>query len=244
MKKLLLPALTALLLAAALYGCAARDADTSATPPASADASAAAATEPAAAPPTSEPLPLTELAYSKTFPVSETEVLYATAKYPQTGLAVIDAYFADVLEKFDASADQLARDLSGYTEDGGGAAIPYELDDSYELKINGPYFFSVHRTIYSYMGGIHPSSDDKCDTFLIAGGRRVALAELFTVPRTEYTARLIAVFQAFMDEAGSDMFFSDAADMLSESFPEDRYSVTEDGLEFYFPPIEIAPYAY
>jgi hypothetical protein len=228
---------SAAFLCAVLSGCAVEP--PASTPPAS--------TGDAATPPASNTADVPDvspedLTYDDAIVISDVEVLYVSARYPQPGIPAIDAFYAEELEKFKTSAESLAQTFRDYGPNNllHPEGMFYELRDTYEVRSDGD-LYSVHRTLYSYTGGAHDYNDDVCDTFLRSNGRRVTLGELFTVTRPEYVEACTRAFEQFVALYG-DMLFPDALSYISEDFPESRFCVSGYGLEFYFPAYSIASY--
>jgi hypothetical protein len=178
-----------------------------------------------------------EIIYSETFEVGGTS-LFAMASFPRTGLRAIDDYYEAEAERFKAAASALAEELRD-TE--APSYPPLEYSARGEIVRDGGVF-SVRREIYTYTGGAHSGGDTVCDNFRLPGGERLSLDDVFTVPREEYTERLLAFFDTFID-SNPEPFFPDAKETLREGFPYERFCAADGGLEFYFPPYIIGPYS-
>lgn len=200
--------------------------------------------EPSATPsPVPIPLTIADTEYHSTLAVSDALRLEVTARYPLTNVAAIDAYYDDQLRQFVSSAELIARESGGDAPL--GVADVYSTEDDYEIVLNDGVYLSVHRTVTDYLGGAHPGHTDKCDTFLAADGRRISLDDLFAVPRDEYTPRLTAYFDTYIDR-DRDRFYDGAKQNIRLVFPYDAFCVTGTAdayLRFYFSPYTVAPYA-
>jgi hypothetical protein len=178
-----------------------------------------------------------EIIYSETLDLGGRS-LFVMSSFPRTGIRAIDDYYEAETASFKAAAAALADDL----REEQSPQLPLEYSESSEIVRDGGGVFSVRREIYIYTGGIHANYYTVCDNFRLPDGGRLALDDVFAVPREEYAERLLAFFGAFID-ADADVFFPDAKDTLRESFPYEMFCVTDGGLEFYFPPYVIGPYS-
>lgn len=126
---------------------------------------------------------------------------------------------------------------------------PYVLDISYEIVSHSDTVVSLVFAIYDFTGGAHGNTYFQTFTFDLAAGTVITLSDIFTD-----TAQALEVI-APLAEADLVQQFTDAgapdfdADWLHEGTSPDamnyvNFALDATDLVFYFPPYQVAAYAF
>jgi hypothetical protein len=173
--------------------------------------------------------------YQNTFKQGGAETLTADGSFPQTGAAVIDAYYAGCRDDFERLCEARAEDAARDT-------TPYRIDADFTVECSAGGILSVSRHISQFSGGAHGSTAVYCETFSVGTGRLLTLDDFFAAGREEYTARLLESVLAVIDARPGE-FWPDAKQLAEDLFPYDTFCITKDGVSLFFPEYNIAPFA-
>lgn len=180
-------------------------------------------------PTVSEEIEITQMILDRTdnFPKASIEV-----QYPQnTGNAGIDADIRSWVQARYTKAIQEFEDSDRYEY-----MVTYEIDQS------SNQYMSVVFTNYVYTGGAHGMTTTDVLTYDLNTGERLGLGDVISdtvLPKIQEKLGLEAIDEGY-DNRNTDLF-GDPAKMAITSL--DKIALTDDGLDFYYDPYEIAPYA-
>lgn len=119
---------------------------------------------------------------------------------------------------------------------------PYTFEERAELQCADDTVLSMVWHCRANTGGMHESTEIRCDTFAQKDGRRLTLDQVLADGEAGYDT-LIAGVRTQIKAQGSDGYYPDAADLAETMFDPALFCLTEDALVLYYQPYAIAPYA-
>ena len=123
----------------------------------------------------------------------------------------------------------------------GGVALPYELENTFNVTLNRACIVSLYTDEYQFTGGAHGMTVRTADNWNLRTGRRFALCDLF--PRHRDCRQLILrqiITQIARDPSS---YFDNYRELVVQNFDPRRFYLTQDAVMVYFGLYEIAPYS-
>jgi uncharacterized protein YecT (DUF1311 family) len=161
-----------------------------------------------------------------------------TLAYPQFGMAMIDAE----LEKF---AKDKHTEFTAFLAERGEQEQPYSAQLEYSVARNDNEVLAVLFTYSHYLGGAHPNMNRYSFNYLMPGGDRVFLPELFdNVGFKRVSDLAIADLKPKLtgpDGMSDDKQIETGAGPYSDNF--EAFVLGKDQLSIYFDPYQVAAYA-
>jgi uncharacterized protein YecT (DUF1311 family) len=178
----------------------------------------------------------------------KTETMEVEVAYPRTGIASIDAFFADwatgMVEDFARSADE---DFAAFKEDNG--ELPpwtYSLYVGFGVPRNDAEMLVIGVDESIFTGGAHPNHNIESFNFIMPDGWRVYLPEIFDGKRALDRISALAIADLSKQLLGPDSM-SDADWVKSGAGPAwsnfQDFALLPDSLLIRFPPYQVAAYA-
>lgn len=153
------------------------------------------------------------------------------------------ADYSFVLDEVDAYYETVRSQFLDFITSSGSVPVPgpYALDVSYEIPTHNEDLLSIVFYHYEFTGGAHGNTYLQTMTFDLAAETELTLADLFddgTIPLDDISDYVATTLE---DRLGADATFPEGytADEINFQF----WTVAEDGVTFYFPPYQVAPYA-
>lgn len=111
----------------------------------------------------------------------------------------------------------------------------------YTLTYNTACIISLYFDRYEYTGGAHGNTTRYSDTWNLKKGRLIKLRELFGC-KLDYKAY---IFRIVEEEIAKDpsIYFEDYKKLLVETFNENSFYCTPEGIVVYYQQYDIAPYS-
>jgi hypothetical protein len=81
------------------------------------------------------------------------------------------------------------------------------------------------------------------DNFDYTTGLRLTAEDVFSVPEDIYRTRILDEILKQIEKNGAENYFEEYREYLPQIFNPDQFYLTEEGIVYYFPPYDIAPYA-
>ena len=171
------------------------------------------------------------------------EVLKVSDRY--AGAAKINAVMSEVLDNLsDHDADK--QDAMAWYEDAGedNAWFPSYSFDTEVSKITylDEKVLGFEMNGYDYYGGAHGMPSKTNYLFDLETGERLTLGDLVTVSEEELDS---IVIDAYKNNGEWEYYWEESENTIAEgiSYETTDFTVTEDGLKFYFYPYALASYA-
>lgn len=164
--------------------------------------------------------------------------------YPQfEGIDKINEHLEAMAEEYidNCSKNVSAEDLKESYENE-LAGITYENGTTYDIKKNDGKVLSILNTQVVYTGGAHPNSYRFSDNIDVATGEVLHAEEMLGITSDELDEIVRKEFVKLI-KADSSAFFDTAEQDLDKLIGAIGYYYNEEGVVFYIPPYEIAPYA-
>lgn len=126
---------------------------------------------------------------------------------------------------------------------------PYALDISYEIVNHSDTVVSLVFTIYDFTGGAHGNTAFQTFTFDLAAGTVITLDDLFT-DTTQALEVIAPLAEAYLTDDFTEVVGADFdADWLHQGTSPDaanyvNFALDATDLIFYFPPYQVAAYAF
>jgi len=164
----------------------------------------------------------------------ETDVYSIHMKYPQFGIAAIDAQ----LKK---AVDDAVREFKNFfAESPPVGGIKYSLESEFNSVYIGPDIVSAKLIISEYTGGAHPLAIIVGQNFDRSSGKLLLLDDalkLVGLSTEQVSAQASAELRAKLGES----FFAEGADTNPENFSS--FVISKDTVTFIFQPYQVAAYA-
>ncbi len=160
-------------------------------------------------------------------------------EYP---LELVDYSF--ISDEVDSYYDQVRQNFMTMAQSSGFAPSPvfnWELYVSYDIAAQTDSLISVIFYDYEFTGGAHGNTALRTMNFDLSTGRELALADLFSGGTVPYDTIASFAAKTLEDRLGADATFPEGytADAANFQF----WTLAPDGITFYFPPYQVAPYA-
>ncbi len=185
-----------------------------------------------------------------------TRVLTCTVEYPEFVskefpwiLNRINLYYRRKAEAFihRCSTELYAQAVEGYrfARQNGYPFNPYEALMVYTITYNRFCTISLYFDAYQFTGGAHGGTIRTSDTWNLREGDRMHLVDFFP-PGFPYRAYIFEQIDAQIAEqtaSGENFFFEDAPQLARQTFSEDSFYLTDEGIVVYYQQYDIAPYS-
>jgi hypothetical protein len=132
-----------------------------------------------------------------------------------------------------------------YARQNGFPFLPYEALMVYSIPFNRYCTISLYFDAYQFTGGAHGGTVRTSDTWNLKEGDRMRLADFFPegFPYRAYIFEQIDAQIAQETQSGANDFFEDARELVRQTFNEESFYLTDDGIVIYFQQYDIAPYS-
>lgn len=120
--------------------------------------------------------------------------------------------------------------------------LPFLVEITYDVTLNNAMLFSFYTTDFEWLGGAHPDTQLFGSSYNLETGNKVAPTDLLKLDEAGVKT-FIADSVRRLYEASPEEYFPEEVERLSRlEFAYDFY-LTKEGIVFFFPPYQIAPYA-
>lgn len=119
---------------------------------------------------------------------------------------------------------------------------PYTFEERAQIQCADDAVLSLVWDCHANTGGVHESTEIRCDTFDQRDGSRLTLDQVLADGEAGYDV-LIEGVRTQIKAHGSDSYYADADDLAETMFDPTLFCLTEDALLLYYQPYSIAPYA-
>lgn len=118
---------------------------------------------------------------------------------------------------------------------------PYGAYVSYELAYNRACIISLYFDQYAYMGGAHGNTIRSSQTFNLQKNMEIKLSQLFPCS-VDYKAYILREVKEEI-EKDSSIYFDNYEELIVETFNENSFYCTPEGIVVYYQQYDIAPYS-
>lgn len=121
----------------------------------------------------------------------------------------------------------------------------YETFIDYEITYNQNCILSLYFDQYEYTGGAHGNTIRYSDTWNLQNGKRIELSDVFSCRNNHQEYVIQNIYDQIKNEImnGSNPYFENYQQLVLESFEEDNFYLTQEGVVIYFQHYDIAPYS-
>lgn len=122
---------------------------------------------------------------------------------------------------------------------------PYEAILQYEVTYNQNCYLSMYRDQYEFTGGAHGNTVRFANTWTLADGKEIALADLFPTGQ-DYQAffiKQITAQAAAQEQQNPGTYFENYPKLIAENFDAQNFYLTCNVVTVFYPLYSIAPYA-
>jgi len=168
------------------------------------------------------------------------------SSYYQMSLMVINKFYKEKAleyekycktELFNAAVEQYK-----YDDENGFPVRSYEALVVYDSTYNSCCIISLYFDQYEYTGGAHGNTLRYSQTFNLQKCIRIALKQLFVCPSLDYKAYILKQVKAQIEQDTS-IYFDDYAKLIVDTFNEESFYCTSEGIVVYYQQYDIAPYS-
>lgn len=188
--------------------------------------------------------------YMDTFAEGEETYLEVNVEYPKVSgeddrAAKINSFFQDLTEYerkyIGESVAPLAREGYIFARDNSLPFLGCAYEITWQIERSDEKCVTVWCDKYENLGGVHPTASAKAYNF-DSGGELMTLGDIFK--SEDYLDVIIAIILNRIKAAGEeDMYYLGLEDIMAQSYSEEDFLVSEDGIKIFFQPYTIAPYA-
>jgi len=120
----------------------------------------------------------------------------------------------------------------------------FEAFVAYTMTYNQNCAISLFFDRYEYTGGAHGNNEQYSDTWNLQSGVQMKLSRLFANQNYKtYIIRMINLQIAEQIANGTNQYFENYSELVTQYFNEDSFYLTPQGVAIYFQQYEIAPYS-
>ncbi len=153
---------------------------------------------------------------------------------------------AFVFEKYCRTAlYRMAAETAGEAIKRGFPVMKFEAVDHFSVTYNENCALSLYFDRYLYSGGAHGSTERSSDSWELSHyGSRIELAQLFPAHfpyESEITKSIISQIAQQIEQGAA--FFEEYEQNVTDTFREENFYLTPEGLMIYFQQYDIAPYS-
>ncbi len=132
-----------------------------------------------------------------------------------------------------------------YSKENGYPVMVFEAEQVYTITLTANRYVSLYTDQYTYTGGAHGSTVRSSETWGLPLGRQIPLGALF--PRgfdyRTYIINMIIREIQRQNAAGDSVYFDDYPENVRNTFQENQFYLTPQGIVVYFQQYDIAPYS-
>ena len=194
--------------------------------------------------------------FQRTYLFDNIEVMTLSIKYPFVILDSSPSAQVAINNEVIMEVNEFHRYVSGilyneavksylYAKENNFPFHPYEAIMEYTITYNDNCFLSYYNDQYTYTGGAHGMTIRNSNTFELIRG---AVIPLYCYFRSGFNYRWLLIKE--MIRQASDqltdnpgIYFDDYEKLILNTFDEDHYFLTPEGLSIYFQHYDIAPYS-
>lgn len=194
--------------------------------------------------------------YDRQYTADDGTVIFQTRlSYPhflgrQEGVSAINRYFEEwasgKAEEYETQEDSMRQSALEVYRESRDIGWPGPWSEDYEVtsvKEKAGYL-SVLQDSYLYEGGAHGMPYREGHVFRIQDGQPVTLEQMTGLTREDWDKLLRARFATLISQDRDTGFYEDAAEQIKTyDMKKADYYFSDEGIVFYLPPYEIAPYA-
>ncbi len=177
----------------------------------------------------------------KTLKIEKDEPLYSVdVSYPETGNKPVDTAISDMINgQVNPYLQSVPTDDSDLTP-----GTSYSLTIDYTTTTYSPDITSFVFSVDTYTGGAHPNEFTLTKTFNMKTGKEMTLDTIFA-PKSNYLQTLSKQTNLDLAKKLGDDTEKDMLDAGTTADPVNfqNFSLSPDGITFYFDPYSVAPYA-
>lgn len=123
----------------------------------------------------------------------------------------------------------------------GDPVFVFEALSEFKVTYNRGCIISLYSDRYEYTGGAHGNTVRSSQTWNTGGRGRVCLRELFACDQNGKEYIFEEIFRQIRMEP--DIYFEDYERLVDETFDQENFYCTDDGVVIYFQQYDIAPYS-
>lgn len=194
--------------------------------------------------------PVGAYTYMDTFTEGEQAYLEVNVEYPkfsgQDGRSGnINSFFENLTELerkvVKESVAPLAREGYIFARDNSLPFLGCSYEITWRVERSDEKCIAVWCDKYENLGGVHPTASAKAYNF-DSEGDLITLADIFK--SGDYLDIIMPLMLEHIKAAGEeDMYYLGLEDIITQSYSEEDFLITDDGITVFFQPYLIAPYA-
>jgi len=148
-------------------------------------------------------------------------------------------------ESLNQMADSLFIDYKKLLNDFPDIPYKYEVSRNTVVELDSIGIFSFTKSEYTYLGGAHPNSATTFSNYNTVTNKKILLSDLFVKDyETELNKEGERVFRALKSLSPNENLTEAGFWFENDKFKvNDNFLIKKEGIEFYYNPYEIAPYA-
>ncbi len=144
-------------------------------------------------------------------------------------------------ELFNSAKNDYVSDAQELYRNMGDTFSPLEVSLTYDVSINRNDLLSVTTYQYSYLGGPHPNTERESRTFQMVLCKEFSLSDILGKEQDETDEIVKEKFENLLSSYGE--FTDETKKEIDEKKRDANFYLTNDSLNIYYNPYEIAPYA-
>lgn len=132
-----------------------------------------------------------------------------------------------------------------YSTENGYPIMVYDAEQVYNITYMTNRYISLYTDEYTYTGGAHGTTVRTSDTWSLPRGHRVTLKSLFPsgFNYRSYIINMIIKDIERQNASGDSVYFDDYKENVNNTFNENSFYLTPNGIVIYFQQYDIAPYS-
>ncbi|WHH58793.1 DUF3298 and DUF4163 domain-containing protein [Petroclostridium sp. X23] len=182
----------------------------------------------------------------------EASIIIPKLKNPknQPEIEKINKYYKNEVETFfeEVKGEGFAAAAENYEDakKNGYDFNTHMFDRKFHIHYNSNNLLSVLNVQYAYTGGAHPNTFWSAETFDIRSGKKMALTDIFSIPKEEVLAHIYeAVFKQIEQnqQKKENVYNDDYKTAVKEYYEDTDFILTEKGINVFYQLYTLAPYA-
>lgn len=168
--------------------------------------------------------------------------------YPKTAQRM-NTYYKEKAQAFERHIRKIlyrqAVEQYHYSQENGYPVMVYEAVQAYTITYISNLFVSLYTDQYTFTGGAHGTTVRTSETWNLPRGYILPLKALFP-PQFNYRSYILRTIIDEIErqnESGESVYFDDYKENVNNTFNENSFYLTPEGIVIYFQQYDIAPYS-
>lgn len=144
----------------------------------------------------------------------------------------------------------LAVEQYQYSKKNGFSFFPYEVISNFKVTLQTESYLSLYQDLYTFTLGAHGNTLRSSESWDLCNNKQITLAEIFPDKNSNEITQLLTSFiidqikVSLKSNSKDNMnYFDDYDKNVADSFNQNNFFLTPDGIVIYFQQYEIAPYS-